>query len=108
MPLIPLKQQVTIIKAAPGGVDIYGNPIPGESIVYKCRVDETSERITNQNGQEALSTLQIWLDKYVPVDYTDYIQYTDEAGRTIKRQPIKIEPIRALNSKKVYFTVVYV
>lgn len=108
MALIPLKQEVTIIKAASDQLDIYGNPIEGEHVVYKCRIDEQSERVQAQNGEDAVASASIMIAGLVDVDYNDYVQYTDELGRVTKKRPLRIEVVRAFNSKKVYFTVVYI
>lgn len=100
-----MKQTVTIRR--PDGRDDWGNPIPGETYEYPCRVDEKTQVITNQYGEEAVSSAEIMLWKLVDIRYDDVIEFTNELGVTIKRKPVKIEPLRWFDGKPRY-TVVYV
>lgn len=106
MALIPLKDTVTITPAN-GGLDDWGNPIPGTPVTYKCRIDEETRLTRNQNGQEVVSNTQILLDKAVAVSYDDDVTWTDSAGVTRTRKPIRIGTIKDIASK-VLFTEVEV
>lgn len=105
MALIPLKQTVTVIRQ--GEVDRWGNPVtPEQRIPLKCRVDESSQKVQNSIGDEVVAGMEITLDKLVDIRYSDQLEYTNELNITIKRTPIKIEIVRALNGKPI-LTVVY-
>jgi hypothetical protein len=104
MALVPLKQKITVHRG--GGKDEWGYPIPGETFEYKARVDEKTEKVLNQAGEEAVTGVEIMLDRLADVRYSDEIEYMDELGRQTKRKPVKIEPVRMINGKAV-LTVVY-
>ncbi|MBU5211069.1 hypothetical protein MHI39_20195 [Heyndrickxia sp. FSL K6-6286] len=104
MPIIPLKQIITVIRK--GEPDRWGNSTE-ETFVLKCRVDEGSKLVRNTLGQEVVAGMEITLDKLADIRYTDEIEYTDELNRTIKKAPIKIEVIRWISGKPK-LTVVYV
>lgn len=104
MALIPYKQTITLKRG--GGLDDWGMPIPGTEITLKARVDEKSEKITDQNGAEVLSSHKIYLDKLQEVRYDDAIGYTNEIGVAVERNPKKIEVIRDFGGKPL-LTVVY-
>lgn len=97
----------TILVRRPDGKNDWGTPIPGGTFKYPCRVDEKTQVITNQYGEEAVSSAEIMLWKLVDIRYDDTIEFTNELGVTIKRKPVKIEPLRWFNGKARY-TVVYV
>lgn len=103
MAIIPLKQEVTIHRG--GSTDDWGYPLPGEIITYKARVDEKTEVVQNQAGEEVVTGVQIWLDKLADIRYSDEICYIDELERETKRKPVKIEPVRGINGKAVLTTV---
>jgi len=99
MPIIPLKQSITIKKA--GEDDGWGGTSPGEEIVYNARVSEKHEVVTNQFGDEVVSTARIYLDKLADVRYDDTVTYEDELGRTIERKPVSIVPVRDISGKAI-------
>jgi hypothetical protein len=109
MPMIPLKQTVTIKRK--GETDRWGNEIaPPETFTLKCRVEEGAKltrRTSQQSGavqtlsEEVVSSAQILFDKFVDVRLTDEILYTDESGNTRTYLPISINRTRGLNGKTV-------
>lgn len=103
MAVIPLKQTVRITK--PGGLDEWGNPIPGETLEYKCRVDEKSELVRDKTGKEVVSSARILIEKLVDVGYDDTVEFTNELGQTIRRTPLNISVIRDFSGKP-WFTEV--
>lgn len=104
MPIVPMKQSITITKTSDS--DGWGGGTKLPPVTYKARVDEKTQVVQNQLGAEAVSSCEIMLDKLVDVHYNDDIKYVDELGREIERKPIRIEPIRAINGKALV-TVVY-
>ena len=104
MAIVPLKQTAIIHK--PGGKDDWGRDLPGETIVLKCRADERTEVVKNQLGEEVVSSVQLMFDKLPDISYDDTIEFTNELGVTVKRKPVNIEPIRAINGKPM-LTAVY-
>lgn len=103
MAVIPLKQRVRITK--PGGLDEWGNPIPDETLEYKCRVDEKSELVRDRTGKEVVSSARILIEKLVDVGYDDTVEFTNELGQTIRRTPLNISVIRDFTGKP-WFTEV--
>lgn len=91
MAYIPKEQSVTIIR--PGGDDGWGGTLPGEEIVMSARVNQAHEIVTNQHGDEIVTTAKIFLDDLAEVYYDDTIRYVDELGRKIEKQPERIAPI---------------
>lgn len=88
MPLIPMKQTITVTKA--GGSDGWGNVATGEVLTLKARVTEETNVVTNQAGNEAVASLRVLLDKLADISYDDTITYTNEIGVTVARKPLMI------------------
>lgn len=108
MALIPLKQRVTVIRAATNTTpDMFGNytGTPTET-EYKCRIDEGKELVATPHGDIVDIQATIWFAKEVDIRYTDQLRFT-MAGQSVTRTPKNIEVIRGLNGKAL-FTVVYV
>ncbi|SER87392.1 hypothetical protein [Psychrobacillus sp. OK032] len=97
MALIPLKQTATITK--PGTMDDWGNGTPGETIILKCRADETVKVIVNSLGKEVVSNVSLIFDKLPNIAYDDVINYTNELGVAVERTPELIAPIRMIDGK---------
>ena len=104
MALIPLKQRVCVYKTT--GRNEWGEMVFADPVTMRCRVDEGTQLVENQAGEEVVSTVSVMFDKYPKISYDDYLEYTDEHATIFKRKPIKIEPIRLINGK-VTLTVVY-
>lgn len=104
MALIPMKQSVTVKRG--GQLDAWGQPLPGEEIHHKVRVDEVSSEITDQNGAEVVASHQIIFDKLQDIRYDDAIYYVNELGVAVERNPKKIEVVRDFGGKALA-TVVY-
>lgn len=97
----------TIYVRRPSGKDDWGNPVYGDVYEYSCRVEEDTEVVQNQYGEEAVSSAKIMLWKLADIGYDDTIEYTNELDVKIERKPIKIEILRWFDGKPRY-TVVYV
>lgn len=105
MALLPLKQ--TVILKRKGEVDRWGNEItPPVEKPMKCRIDEGSKVVQNSLGEEVVAGMEITFDKLADIQYTDTLEYTNELGKTIVRNPIRVEVVRAINGKPL-LTVVY-
>ncbi|MEH6943722.1 hypothetical protein [Bacillus sp. JJ722] len=72
----------------------------------KCRVDESSQVVQNRLGAEVVAGMEITLDKLADVRYSDVIEFTNELGNVVKREPIRIEVVRMITGKPA-LTVVY-
>lgn len=105
MPIIPLKQSITVVRY--GDIDEWGGGNVKETLTFRARVDEKTQVVQNQFGDESVSSAEIMLDKLADIRYDDDIVYEDELGREIKRKPLRIEPLRGVNGKAI-LTVVYV
>lgn len=105
MALIPLKDTVIITEA--GVIDAWGNVTPGASIEYKCRINEGTRLVRDQNGQEVVSNTEIMLEGAKAVNYDNDVTWTDASGVQRTRKPIAISTIKDIASK-VLFTVVSV
>lgn len=97
MAIIPIKQTVKITRK--GVEDEWGEGGVPTSFTLKCRVDERTQVVQNQLGDEVVSGMEILFNKLPDVRYDDVIEYTNELGVTIQRTPIKIEPVRMINGK---------
>ena len=112
MPIIPLKQKITVkrVKTVNDPIsdmyDGWGQPIPGDEITLDARVTEETKVVTNQAGEEAVTSLRIILDKLADVSYDDVITYTNETGVAVARKPVRIEIKRMLSGKPI-LTEVY-
>lgn len=106
MPLIPMNQKITIVRA--GEEDEWGDPItPSQRIALKCRVVEESKIVQNSIGEEAVAGMKVSLDKLVDVRYSDKIEYTNELSQTVTKSPIRIAVVRMPSGKPI-MTKVYV
>lgn len=114
MPIIPLKQTVTITRVEDR--DEWGEPA-GESQTFtlRCRIDEGTKLTRStflSGGQtavsagEVLEATSILLDKYADIRYSDSLTYVDGGGREITGQPIKVTMIRGINGKPVLTEVI--
>lgn len=90
--MIDLYQKVTIIRS--GGVDRWGEPLPGTETEYWARVDEVSEKIRDAQGNDVVPVLSILLEGLADVEYTDTVEFTNELGHKYSMHPKKISPIR--------------
>lgn len=104
--MIPLRQKVTI-RRSNGETDQWGDPIGITVTDYSCRADEGSFLITDQNGNEIMTSLKVYLEGLIDVKYTDQIAYDNEAGIEIDREPQKIQVLRDFSGVPL-FTVVFV
>lgn len=95
--MIPLKQTVLIHK--PEIVDDWGEVTTLPPITLKCRADERTNVVKNQLGAEVVSGVQLMFDKLPAISYDDVIEYKNELDVTVKRKPLKIEPIRMPNGR---------
>lgn len=104
MALIPLKQTITI---TPAGSDDPWDPQPGTPYTASCRVQEGVKLVRNANGQDVVSSAQIYLDKLAEITLSDRIAYEDESGVQRTYIPISLEVKRSLGGKPL-LTVIYV
>ncbi|WP_019241510.1 MULTISPECIES: hypothetical protein [Bacillus] len=103
MALLPLKQTITIKRE--GELDEWGESTGSSTSTLKCRVDESSKVVQNSLGNEVVAGMEITLNKLADIKYGDQIEYTNELGVTILREPIRIEVVRMINGKPVLTTV---
>lgn len=101
--MIPLKQQVTIIKG--NTTDEWGVPIPGEQFTYPCRIDYQTQKVVRSDGEEVTASATILLKGLVDVAYTDEVQWMD-ALHTYKRKPLQIAPLPDISGKILFTKVV--
>ncbi|SHE66284.1 hypothetical protein SAMN05444392_102277 [Seinonella peptonophila] len=106
MAMIPLRQKITI-RRSNGETDEWGNPIGITETEYACRADEGSFLVQDQNGNEIMTSLKVYLEGLIDVSYTDQIEFNNEAGIVINREPQKIQVLRDFSGFPL-FTVVYV
>lgn len=105
MPIVPMKQIITVNKAA--GTDGWGDVVAGDILTLKARVVEETKVITASSGREAVTSLHITLDKLAEVTYDDTITFTNENGVTVERKPLSITVKRGISGKPI-LTEVYV
>lgn len=105
MAIIPLRQTITVTKA--GESDGWGGVNGDADFTLPARVSEEMNTVTNQVGEEAVTTLRIYLDRLPDITYDDVITYTNELDVTVARKPVKIEVKRSIGGKAL-LTEVYV
>lgn len=119
MPLVPMKQTVTITPAVlePDGTpqtDDWGRPVYGTPYTLKCRVQEGAKLVRSTSGaggvhgvasQEVVSVARIMFDKLVNISMSDMITFTDENGIVKTYTPISVEIVRGLNGKAILTVV---
>lgn len=104
MAMIPLKQTITVY---PPGNDDPWNPTPTDPYELRCRFQEGVEVVSDVHGKDAVSSAQIFLDKYADVSVAHTVKYTAEDGVERTYNPINVGRKRWLNGKTL-LTVVYV
>ncbi|KTQ67064.1 hypothetical protein, partial [Enterobacter cancerogenus] len=77
MAYLPLKQEVTI-KSKIGETDRFNQVQYGPPTVHKCRITEKTTLVRTKSlgyttGAEAVSSAQVWLNKFVNVSMDDEI-----------------------------------
>ena len=95
--MIPVKDTITVTKAV--SLDAWGQSLPGQSQTIKCRVDQTSKLVRNQDGKEVVSSAEILMLGLVQINYSDRIEWTDGAGNNYTWSPVVVAVIRDLNGK---------
>lgn len=110
MALIPLKDSISVkgvLTDSTGEklIDAWGNPTYKEPINYKCRIDENSKLVVNQQGHEVVSNIQILIGGAVAITYDDEITFTSATGQLITKKPVSVGTIKGISSK-VLFTEV--
>ena len=107
MPIVPMKQTVTITPAT-GVMDDFNRLQYGTPVSVKCRFQETITLVTSiASGKEAVSKATIFFDGLIDIDEKTRIEYTNENGVTVTRSPLSIAVKRHINGKPI-LTVVYV
>lgn len=99
MPIIPLKQKVSIRKLISEDLDGWSTKVYADPVEYKVRATESEEIVTNQLGEERKSELKLYFNKFTDVTYQDEVTFTNERGETIVRPPLSIRPIRLISGK---------
>lgn len=110
MAILPMKQTVTIKRGA-DELDEWGNPIPGETLTLKCRVEEGSTLRSYRSAgtidsEIIVATARILLDKLADIRETDVIAFTNELGITFEKKPKEINVKRGANGKPLFTEVV--
>lgn len=105
-----MRQTITVVRG--GVVDDWGNATPGETLTFKCRLDEGSQvrqyRSAGTTSSETIvATARILLDKLVDIRETDTISYTNELGMTIEKMPKEIN-VKRNNAGKPILTEVII
>ena len=104
--MIPLKDKVTIIHSA--GFDDWGDVIVGTSISHPCRLSTVTEKVINQNGDEAVTKGSVLMKGYVEVQYGDVLSFTEQNGVTVATEnPVSIQYKKDLVSVVMFTKVSY-
>lgn len=99
------KDQIIVNKASVG-VDRWGNPIVVSPLSYRCRINEESKSITDDNGEEVVSQAEIRFIGLVTINYQDELEWVDSMGINQKNEPKKVLTVK--DTHRVRMTVVYV
>lgn len=109
MAVIAMRQTITVTRG--GGLDDWGNPLPGEQLTLKCRIDEGSQvrqyrSAGTTDSEVVVATARILLDKLADISETDTISFTNELGQTIERKPKEINVKRNVSGKPMLTEVI--
>ena len=102
--MIPVTDTITVTKATK--LDEWGQTVPGRKATVKCRIDQTSKLVRNQDGKEVVAIAEILMLGLVQVSYSDTIEWVDEARNKYTWSPLIVAVIRDLNGKPVLTKVV--
>jgi hypothetical protein len=78
---------------------------PTVSFTYKCRINESTKIVRNQQGAEVVSTTQILIDGAVLIGYDDTVIFMDANGIERTAKPIRIGIIKDISSKPLFTEV---
>ncbi|KRT88317.1 hypothetical protein P9D51_10970 [Bacillus sonorensis] len=111
MPIIPMRQTITVERDKTGQLDRWGNPVSAESFTLKCRVDEGSQIVSSRSSglvksEEEVATARILIDKLADIKYSDTISFTNELGEIITRKPKEINVKRTISGKPLLTEVI--
>jgi hypothetical protein len=103
---LPMPHKVTIEKA--GTLDDWGIAVAGQSQTVNARVSYNTrkESITVASGETIVFTAKVILEGLPEVDYEDYINFTDERGKSFKKQPLEVDYKFDLSGSAVAVSVV--
>jgi len=101
-----MKQTITVTRAREEKGGWGAGPVD-KSFEMMCRVDEKTQTVQNQFGDEVISSAEILLWKHADIRYDDRITHKNELGIEFERQPVRIEPLRWFDGKPRY-TLVFV
>ena len=99
MPVVPLKQTVTVRKWQNVEVDGWQQEGYGEPVIYPVRATERVEVVVNQFGEEVTASVKLLFDKLPNINYDDEIAFVNELDVAIVRKPLSIKPVRMINGK---------
>ncbi|WP_342537354.1 hypothetical protein [Sporosarcina sp. FSL K6-3508] len=101
--MFPTPHTVTVYK--PGEDDFWSNAGDAVVLIIKCRVDEKTQVVKNRMGDEVVVGAEIMFRGLPDIDYDDKIEFINERGNSLKREPELIAPARKLNGKALYTSV---
>lgn len=78
----------------PANMDPYGKRLTLTEVEIRCRIDETSKVVKDQQGEEVISSTQFYFPGSINVAYWDELQWTDAGGATVSKTPIAVELFR--------------
>lgn len=81
-------QKITVIPSVED--DGWGQPIEKPPVTYDAYVQEETQTVANQYGEEAVVQLRIILEGLAPVSYRDKVRYVNEIGVVVEREPVRI------------------
>ena len=102
--MIPVTDTIVIKKST--NLDEWGQPVSGRKVTVKCRIDQTSKLVRNQDGKEVVASAEILMLGLVQVSYSDTIEWVDEARNKYTWSPLIVAVIRDLNGKSILTKVV--
>lgn len=88
---VPMPHKVTIETA--GALDDWGIATAGKSTTVNARVSYNTkqEAITLASGDTINFTARMLLEGLPEVDYGDYLSFTDERGKSFRKQPLEVD-----------------
>lgn len=94
--MICFPHRVIVIRKDPesANLDPYGNRPTIAEVTIRCKIEESSKLVKNQQGEEVVSTTQFLFPGRIGIAYYDEVKWTDAAGTELQRSPIAVELFR--------------
>jgi len=104
MAWLPMKDTVTVTPII-GRDDDWNEPIYGDPVTLKCRIDEKQRVVKDRNGNEVVSSVTFYFDKFTDIKFESEIAWTMLNGTKRTANPIAIATHKHVSNKPLITVV---